>query len=526
VLKQSSKIVAAERAAEKRRRAKLLEINSDPFIGYASLDEAVADCKCSSQNEVLARMLNRENLFISGPAGSGKTTIVKRFIDLIDAEFNGNFNVALTASTGIAASLIGGQTIHSWAGLGIDTAPFDRKKVPPMMWSKKNVLRYADVLIIDEISMLPAYLFDKLDAVLKFFRRNNKPFGGIQLIVMGDFLQLPPVPNRDSEVKVNSDYAILSDSWKSAGITYCYMDKTHRATDPKLKYLLHKIAKNDVDEAAEQLAYSRKGAHSMKDPNKAYTTLFTTNKNVDSFNQAELAKNSNPSKVFKATKAGAAKNIEKILKSNSVQETFELKIGATVMLTSNTRDQITGNLYANGSIGKVESFSGEIPRVRFNDGTAMFIEKKPYELMEKETTKVDGKDITIEVPVAAVYQVPLKLGYAITVHKSQGQTFDGVVVDLSKCFTPGLGYVALSRVRTLDDLIILDINDEAFKIDLRSFKITDHVKKRGIRSRKEFINNKEEYEMILTDSLYRTVIWPEDESGALRDKEENGHSMF
>lgn len=507
---------------EQKRREKLLEIQSDPFIGYASINDALKEYKCSTQTEVLARMLNRENLFISGPAGSGKTTIVNRFIDIIDAEFNGNFEVAITASTGIAASLIGGQTIHSWAGMGIDTEPFNAKKIPPQMWGKKKVMRYTDVLIIDEISMLPAYLFEKLDAVLKWARRSKKPFGGVQLIVLGDFLQLPPVSGRNDSAELNTDYAIVTDAWKQAGIKYCYMDKSHRATDPKLKYLLHKISTDAVDEKTEQLAYSRVGDHSMKDPKKAYTTLFTTNKNVDTFNTAELAKNPARVVTLRSVEEGSKKHIEKIYKSNNILDKFDVKVGATVMLTSNIRNIVSGKLYANGSIGVIESFSGGSPRVRFNDGDAMFIEPKVYEHLEKKTEPIPGskKTITYEQAVATVRQVPLKLGYAITVHKSQGQTFDGVVADLSKCFTPGLGYVALSRVRTLNDLVILDINDRAFAIDKRSKKITNYVKRQGLKSRAEFIANQETYELLLTNSLARMVMWDEEESAGMRLKKD------
>lgn len=512
-----SRQAEAVKKIEQARREKLMKLQEDPYIGYDSIDAALADYKCSSQTEVLARMLNRENLFISGPAGSGKTTIVNRFIEMIDAEYNGNFEVSVTASTGIAASLIGGQTIHSWSGMGIDTEPFSTKKIPPQMWSRKNALKYTDVLIIDEVSMLPAYLFEKLDAILKHFRRNKKPFGGVQLILLGDFLQLPPVSGRDS-AELNTDYAITSEVWKKAGIRCCYMDKSHRATDPKLKYLLHKIATDKVDEKAERLTESRLGNLSMKDPNKVYTTLFTTNKNVDAFNVSELAKNPNPTVTCYAQEEGSKKHIEKIYKSNGILNAVELKAGATVMLTSNIRSTTDGRLYANGSLGVIETFISGVPRVRFNDGTVLSIEKRAYAFEEKHTFNdpMTGKAITEMIPVAFVRQVPLKLGYAITVHKSQGQTFDGVVADLSKCFTPGLGYVALSRVRTLDDLVILDINDKAFKIDQRSKKISNFVKRQGLKSREEFIENQEHYDMLLTNKMARMIMWPEDESSTMR----------
>lgn len=514
-----NRVAEAEKRAFERRRATLQKIQNDPYIGYDSIDDALKEYKCTTQAEVLARLFSRENVFISGPAGSGKTTIVNRFIETIDAEYNGKFEIAVTASTGIAASLIGGQTIHSWAGMGIDTAPFNPKKIPPAMWSRKNALKYADVLIIDEISMLPAYLFDKLDAILKHFRRNKKPFGGVQLVILGDFLQLPPVSGRDDHADLNTDYAIKSDAWAAADIRYCYMDKTHRATDPKLKYLLHKISTGTVDEKTEHLAESRVGGYGLKDPKKTYTTLFTTNKNVDAYNKAELDKNPNRLVKVRGQETGSAKNIEKIYKSNNILPEIDLKVGATVMLTSNTRNEQSGILYANGSIGVIETFLGETPRVRFNDGTVVSVERKNYELTEKKKgpkLKGDTEDYFYDVPLASVKQFPLRLGYAITVHKSQGQTFDGVVVDLSKCFTPGLGYVALSRVRTLDDLVILDINEKAFEIDARSKTITRYVKGKGLVSRAEFIEKQDDYEMLLSTSLGRAIYWDVSDSGQER----------
>lgn len=510
-----SKIIERMKKEEDRRFAKMQELAKDPFIGYETLDEALADYRFTSQAEVLARLLNRENVFISGPAGSGKTTIINRFIDLIDAEFSGDFEIAVTASTGIAAILINGQTIHSWAGMGISTEPFNPKKIEPMMWNRAKLLKYSDVLIIDEISMLPAYLFEKLDKVLKHFRRNKEPFGGIQLVITGDFLQLPPVRGRDSDEKLNTDYAITTQAWKDANIHHCYMDKTHRAADVKLKYLLSKIANNKVDDVARGLISSRLASKVQPDPHKTYTTLFTTNNNVDDFNRKELSKNPNRSIFVRAEESGRKENIEKIYKNNGVAKEIELKVGATVMLTSNIRDEVSGELFANGSIGVIETFLSGVPRVRFNNGLVLSIEKKMYPLSEKRTfiNPDSNKEITYDEIVAYVSQVPLKLGYAITVHKSQGQTFDGVIVDLSKCFTPGLGYVALSRVRTIDDLVITNFNDKAYSIDERSRKISQYVKKRALEERQNFLENRSYYEGLLTMGTARKILWDVTNSG-------------
>ena len=505
------------READAARAAALQAIDADPFIGYKTLDSALAEYRCNSQAEVLSRLLNRENLFISGPAGSGKSFVLNRFTTIIDAQFSGKFNIAITASTGIAATIIGGQTIHSWAGLGIDTDPFDPHKVTPQMKSKVAALRTTDVLIIDEISMFPAYLFDKLDAVLKWARRSKKPFGGIQLVLTGDFLQLPPVSKPGDTV--DTGFAIQTEAWKNADIRYCYMDKSHRATDKRLKYTLTKIANGKArgDEHVDDFLRSRMGTRAeLCDPDKVYSTLFTVNKNVDEYNQAELAKNKSQLIQIRLEREGTKSDTDKIIKKYALPEIIEYKVGATVMVSSNIRLQ-TGDTLANGSIGVVTGQIGGEPMVRFNDGLHTIIHKAEYPLTEKKSYVDPDTKVTshFEYVIAKVKQIPLKLGYAITVHRSQGQTFNGVVADLSKVFTAGLGYVALSRVRNLDDLVITGWNPRALDLDPLSKKISGYVKRRALETREEFIGKRNEYEGLLTDELTRTVMWDTSESARL-----------
>lgn len=526
------KVTEAERnkrlhEIEEQKRVRLESLYADPYLGFDSFEEAVGSARCTSQAEVLARLLMRENLFISGMAGAGKTTIINRFIELINLEYNNVFNIAVTASTGIAATLIGGSTIHSWAGLGISVEEFDPKSIPGMMWNKADNLRAVDVLIIDEVSMLPAYLLTKVDAALKYFRKSSEPFGGVQVVFIGDFLQLPPV--RKSDSTADCRFAIRTKAWQDANIGYAYLDKSYRAKDDRLKDLLVEIGKGKVTEKSKELVSSRVNATPR--PNTAYTTLFTTNKNVDKYNIDKLAQNPNPSVFLKREIAlGPYQEAEKLMKKYGVPDQIELKVGATVILTKNISvysKGVTEQPLANGSIGKIIDFTRDKQAVivKFNNGRTAIIAKTPYSLTEKEplTTPGASKQAFYEKTVSTVNQVPLKLGYAITVHKSQGQSLDGVILDLSNIFQPGLGYVALSRVRSFDDLVITGFNEKAYEVSSESQKISNYVKVKALKAREALDENTESYDMVLSSHLARSMYWDIEDTSTVRQNRGNNN---
>lgn len=503
----SSKNTADHDLAAERRSA-LQELQADPFVGYGTLEEAFEDCRCTPQAEVLAHLFMRKNVFISGPAGSGKSYLIQRFIKHLDAEYGGKYNVAITASTGAAAQIIGGQTIHSWSGVGTGTEPFDRGRLTPMERNAKRRIVDTDILVIDEISMLPSYLFEKLDLLLKHHRRSALPFGGVQIIAMGDFLQLPPVPGRDEDGNyIPTDFAVFTEAWKNADFHYSYMDKSRRATDKRLKYALTHIANDKVTDRVRQLIESRIGGEEMMQKDKLYAKLFTTNRGVDEYNKRMYDLNANKQRLMRARRStNGAEHHDTIIKRNGIQEEIPLKNDTVVILTKNLPEYGL----VNGSIGVVKKITNEVVVVKFNsrdDDTAIlrhtYSMEKKFEVLDPE----EGETYLLSQPISSVEQFPLKHGYAISVHKSQGQTFDGVMTDLSNIFSSGLGYVALSRVRDLDDLVITGFSPKAYKMDERSLKITQSVKRRAMKSRVESLNKIDEVSAVLNNEMVRGVYW-------------------
>lgn len=497
----------------------------DPFLGYDTLEKAIEDCKATSQAEVVARILNGENVFVSGPAGSGKSTVVALVNSILEDKFKNHFIVAITASTGLAASNIGGKTIHSWSGLGIyDGQLSQRGKMDNEalgIYRAESNLKYADLLVVDEVSMLHAYYLDNVDTALKRIRKNDRPFGGVQVILMGDFMQLPPInpPSHKKKDGLNYGFAITSRAWKEADIKICYLDKVHRASDPDLKHMLWKISVGKPDEKTMQMI--GKAEARERDPDKVYSVLFTTNKNVDAYNKEKLDENPNDSVYLYPEVYGAKKDYEELMKQHAVPHELEMKEGAVVIVTANNNEVGVFN----GTVAKFVRYNKSSDEVvlALNDGRIVNLPKVSRDKEVKRTksgahvaeeTLLD--EVVFKDVVAAVSYFPIKLGYAITVHKSQGQTFDAVEVDLSKCFIPGLGYVALSRVRNANDLIISGFSQKALEVDTDSLKYSRYVKKKALENRAIFIENIEHYREVLTSPEKLETLWKIEDSGISR----------
>jgi ATP-dependent exoDNAse (exonuclease V) alpha subunit len=389
-----------------------------------------------TQDRALEVLKTGANVFLTGEPGAGKTYTIDLFKAWMKEE---EMAYAITASTGIAASHLDGSTIHSWSGLGIRRG-LRKEQLDGITYNTWIVERIKpiSVLVIDEISMLDAVLLDDVSNILKAVHNNGKPFGGIQVVLVGDFFQLPPVA-RDGEKK---EFAFNAQSWIEANMQVCYLTEQHRQSDAEFLGILTAMRAGTVtDEQKARL----KACTMTKKPD---TKLYTHNADVDRLNNEELAKLKGQEKKYEMSESGDPKFIETLKKQCLSPEILKLKEGAVVMFTRNNFKEG----YVNGTIGKVTGFTGGgAPIVKTLEGKTIV----PVAAEWSYSTRRRGQ-------VASIKQIPLRLAWAITVHKSQGMSLDAAEVDLGGTFEFGQGYVAISRVRSLEGLHLTDINDLAF----------------------------------------------------------------
>lgn len=390
------------------------------------------------------------NVFLTGPAGSGKTYVLNKYIDYLKSK---NIPVAVTASTGIAATYLGGKTIHSWSGLGIRQT-LDEKSLKRLSHKSRlaNTIAKTKTLIIDEISMMNADQLDSVNKILQSICKNKLPFGGIQTIFCGDFFQLPPV-QKENNKPVSFAYSSLI--WSQMDIKVCYLIEQHRQKDDALMKVLNDIRKNSVTEETKEIL------HYCHDKvffaNTAPARLFTHNVDVDIINERELRKITGKAYAYSMRSYGKRKLVEFLRKSCLAPERLTLKKGARVMFVKNNFEEG----YVNGTTGMVTGFDEDtkMPVVRTSRGQKITVEPVTWTIEEDEEV------------VASIKQIPLRLAWAITIHKSQGMSLDSAEIDLGKSFEYGMGYVALSRVRTLSGLGILGINEMAFRVHKDVYKM-------------------------------------------------------
>lgn len=416
------------------------------------------------QSTALNILKSGENVFITGSAGTGKTHLLNQYIQYLKER---RVIPAIVAPTGIAASHLKGQTIHSFFGLGIREV-VDNSFIEILLSRRylKKRLENFNVLIIDEISMVSPELFSAMDRVLQAFKNSPKPFGGVQVIASGDFFQLPPV----SKVPKEKKFAWQSPSWRDLDFRTSYLDVKFRQEDNVLIDILDDIRAGDI---SEETYRSLQSCH-LKELNTNYkpTRLYTHNIDVDRINYSELEKIKSPAREYTHTSKGSKKHIDKIFNTAMVMEEVTLKKDAIVIFIKNSPEQ----RYVNGTTGVVIGFdkSDGMPIVQTASGDKIFVGYDDW-LIEDEY----GENI------ATVSQIPLRLAWAITIHKSQGMTLDAVEIDLSRTFETGQGYVALSRIKSIDGLRLIGLNDMALRVDPLILKIDSRIKSASLRAKEE-----------------------------------------
>lgn len=406
-----------------------------------------------NQGLALEIMLSGESVLLTGPAGAGKTFVLNQFVRLARADGK---HVSVTATTGLAATHLGGTTIHSWSGIGIaDFLPSGF--ADHIGKGRREIIEKTDVLVIDEISMLHDFRLDMIDEALRLVRGKDEPFGGIQVIMSGDFFQLPPINRGDSRA---GGFVVDSEVWRQLEPTICYLSEQHRQDDEVLLDILNSLRAGDLRRHHAEKLLSRVDIDPKVD--EELTELHTVNIDVDRINEKQLNQLAGDELIYTQTQTGANNYVESLQRSVLAPSTLRLKKGALVMAVKNSLDR----KYVNGSIGVVEDFepATEYPVVKFRNGRTLTMQPDTWELRDGDKKR------------ASITQIPLRLAWAITVHKSQGMTLDAARIDLRKAFVEGMGYVALSRVKNLDNLYLHGINRMALQVSPAALEIDEYLR--------------------------------------------------
>jgi ATP-dependent DNA helicase PIF1 len=389
----------------------------------------------------------KENLFITGKAGTGKSTLLSYFIE------NTGKDVVVLAPTGTAALNIKGSTIHSFfrfkPGITVDNAEETASKL-----TDPSLYRKIDTIVIDEISMVRADLLDCIDVFLRKARKEYFPFGGVQMVFLGDFYQLSPVLSgyeKDAFLQIYKTPYIFSSEvmqGEDFDLHYIELKKIYRQKDSRFIEILNAVRKNSITNEHLSILNSRYSPFARK-KDAGFICLTSTNSGADHINAIELEEIKSKMSVFNASVRG-----DFGLKMDPTERNLKLKVGAQVMCLANHSE----GAYVNGSIGNILNIEDEVITVKLLNGNTVFIQHFKWQIYGYELNSKTRR--LQQIIMGSFQQFPLKLAWAMTIHKSQGKTFNKIIIDLGKrAFAHGQVYVALSRCTSLEGL--------AFKRPLR-----------------------------------------------------------
>ncbi len=406
------------------------------------------------QEEAFSRLIHRDSVFLTGAPGSGKSFLLRRFTNHLKVE---ETPFSVTASTGIAATQIGGVTLASFAGIGISDSL--TKRDLDQIAARETIQRRfnnIEVLIIDEVSMLSSNTLDYVDHIAKATRGEDLPFGGVQMVLVGDMFQLPPV----TKEKIDVPFAFKSAAWRDLDPIICYLDEQHRQDDGPLSRMLIEMRSGELSPQAHEAISARMSIIPPPDT----PALYAHNVDVDAENSSRLGSIKGKSWTSTMKSGGESNQVSALIRGLLSPEILELKVGAKVMFTVND----PGRQFVNGSLATVVSLEGENPVVTLDtDGRQLTVNKFSW------VVEVDGE------VVATAQQYPLRLAWAMTIHKSQGMTLDRAYIDLGRTFTPGMGYVALSRLRTIEGLFLRGLNKMALRLNNEIFDFDAAIQRRS-----------------------------------------------
>jgi ATP-dependent DNA helicase PIF1 len=418
----------------------------------------------SDETEILPALKSHQNVFITGSAGSGKTYLASKFGETSP-------NTIVTATTGIAALNIGGETIHRFLGIGTCARPEEAGKIigkwerikssrTPWDVARCNIMKNLSTLIIDEVSMLRRDQFELIDVVLSNIKDNPLAFGGIQIIPVGDFFQLPPVVTTTDAYRykdLKEPFCFQSDLWAQASLESFNLTSNYRQGEGEFLDALEQIRIGKISKDVEDLFKSRVNItlNIPMEPVKLFSHKLTVGKeNIDCLKQLPGEKY-----VSEAEFRGKEYDIDVLKKECPAEVSLYFCKGAQVMMLTND----LAHKWVNGTMGIIRET--DPLSIQLSSGLTVLVDLHTW---ERTVPHIDPKtgDVT-SVKVAEMMQYPFKLAYATTIHKSQGLTLDYIDIDLSNCFAPGQAYVALSRAKTLEGLRLRGWNKNSIKVDKR-----------------------------------------------------------